>query len=61
MAEPDLRFFGERVDGIRTEARELRALTIDVALLAERTGRLEKRGKSSLRTRRAGEAIKRRQ
>ena len=41
MAEPDLRFIGERLDRIQTELRELRALKTDVALLAERTGRVE--------------------
>ena len=41
MAEPDLRFIGERLDRIQTELRELRALKTGVALLAERTGCVE--------------------
>jgi hypothetical protein len=41
MAEPDLRFIGERLDRIQTELGELRALRADVALLAERTGCVE--------------------
>jgi outer membrane murein-binding lipoprotein Lpp len=41
MAEPDLRFIGERLDKIPTELRELWALKTGVTPLAERRGRLE--------------------
>lgn len=38
MAEPDIRFLGERIDRIQTELRELRGLRTDIAHLRAEMG-----------------------